>query len=215
MHLRDPYADNHEDRTSPRSTEVEFDREPRIVVGLFHDRRDAQDAARALRNAGFSDDRVGVAVPDIEGVPPSAPSRTNRRTRSDGTPRDSLAGGVLGVLSGVGSRMVPGVGPLLAAGWLGAAMLETRPDTGLADALRESGVAISDADHFEAGVRAGGALVSVHAGSRYLETRLILREYGADLGPTAFGELLRDDRDGDRRYHDDLSYAGPERRLSD
>jgi hypothetical protein len=103
------------------------------------------------------------------------------------------------------------------------------------------GVPEDDARYFETGLQEGRVLVTVDAGTRGPEARQILQECGADLGgavreatrdPDLFAsreEILVEDEEGlggagqagrevwrgsERRYHDDLSYLGPERRFS-
>ena len=43
---------------------TEVDRTGRTVVGLFRDRRHAEEAIRDLQASGFSDDRIGLAMQD-------------------------------------------------------------------------------------------------------------------------------------------------------
>jgi hypothetical protein len=43
---------------------TEVDRTGRTVVGLFRDRRHADEAIRDLRASGFPDDRIGLAMQD-------------------------------------------------------------------------------------------------------------------------------------------------------
>ncbi|MGH7526650.1 MAG: hypothetical protein ACREMX_08085, partial [Gemmatimonadales bacterium] len=89
------------------------------------------------------------------------------------------------------------------------------------------GVPEEDARHFDVGLRAGGTLVTVNAGTRTEEALGILQRHDVDFGPTGARRYLRQDssagadysgqRDlwsgADRRTRSDASYAGPERRL--
>jgi hypothetical protein len=50
-------------------------------------------------------------------------------------------------------------------------------------ALTKLGVPESAAQHFEAGFRAGGALITVDAGERAAEVLDLLKQYGGDPGP--------------------------------
>ncbi|MBA2627828.1 MAG: hypothetical protein H0U85_07430 [Gemmatimonadales bacterium] len=212
MRLRDPHTDQHEGRDTPRESPSSNDGTG-IVVALVHDRTAAQDAIGSLRHAGFAEDRVGVAVTALAREPLPEPSRSDLN-------ETGLVGGVLGLLSGVGGFLAPELGPVLAAGWLGPTVLDRGANghaadgpAGLFSVLERCGVSPRDIDYFREGLRAGGALVAVHAGRRAFEARIILREYGADLGPAAAAHLAREERESDRRYHDDLGYSGPERRF--
>jgi len=73
-------------------------------------------------------------------------------------------GGLAGLLAGLGMIAIPGIGPVVAAGWL-ASTLAVGAAGGLAGgmlgALTEAGVSEKDAHVYAEGVRRGGTLVSV------------------------------------------------------
>ena len=73
------------------------------------------------------------------------------------------AGGVVGLLTGLGLLAIPGVGPVVAAGWLaslavGAVVGGTAG--GIIGALTQAGTSKEDAYMYAEGVRRGGTLVS-------------------------------------------------------
>jgi hypothetical protein len=72
-------------------------------------------------------------------------------------------GGAAGVLAGLGLMAIPGVGPVVAAGWL-VAMLTGAAAGGLAGgligALTQAGVSREDANVYAEGVRRGGTMVT-------------------------------------------------------
>jgi hypothetical protein len=75
----------------------------------------------------------------------------------------ATAGGVVGLLTGLGLLAIPGVGPVVAAGWLvataaGAAVGGTAG--GIIGALTQAGTSEEDAYVYAEGVRRGGTLVS-------------------------------------------------------
>jgi len=75
----------------------------------------------------------------------------------------ATAGGVVGLLTGLGLLAIPGVGPVVAAGWLvataaGAAVGGTAG--GIIGALTQAGTSEEDAYLYAEGVRRGGTLVS-------------------------------------------------------
>jgi hypothetical protein len=75
----------------------------------------------------------------------------------------AAAGGVVGLLTGLGLLAIPGVGPVVAAGWLvataaGAAVGGTAG--GIIGALTQAGTSEEDAYLYAEGVRRGGTLVS-------------------------------------------------------
>jgi hypothetical protein len=73
-------------------------------------------------------------------------------------------GGVAGLLAGLGLLAIPGIGPVVAAGWLAstAAVAAAGGATGgLIGALTQSGIGEPEARNYAEGVRRGGTLVTV------------------------------------------------------
>jgi ElaB/YqjD/DUF883 family membrane-anchored ribosome-binding protein len=78
----------------------------------------------------------------------------------------ATVGGVVGILTGLGLLAIPGVGPLVAAGWLATTLAGVGVGAaagGLIGALVKSGVPHEQAEVFEENVRRGGTLVAVQA----------------------------------------------------
>src|SRR3981189_196390 len=75
----------------------------------------------------------------------------------------AAVGGAAGLLAGLGLMAIPGVGPVVAAGWL-ASTLAGAAAGGVAGsvvgALTQAGVSKEDADIYAEGLRRGGAAVS-------------------------------------------------------
>lgn len=72
-------------------------------------------------------------------------------------------GGTAGLLAGLGLLAIPGVGPVVAAGWLAATAAGAAAGAatgGVIGALSEAGVSRDDAETYAEGVRRGGTLVS-------------------------------------------------------
>ncbi len=72
-------------------------------------------------------------------------------------------GGTAGLLAGLGLLAIPGVGPVVAAGWLAATAAGAAAGAatgGVIGALTEAGVTNEDAETYAEGVRRGGTLVS-------------------------------------------------------
>lgn len=108
---------------------------------------------------------------------------------AEGAGEGATAGGVLGagagLLAGLGMLAIPGLGPVVAAGWLAATATGAAAGAiagglvgGLAGALTKEGVDKDEAEVYAENVRRGGALVVVrNAGSRRDEIERILSEY--------------------------------------
>jgi hypothetical protein len=72
-------------------------------------------------------------------------------------------GGAAGLLAGLGLLAIPGLGPVVAAGWLAATAVGAAAGAatgGIIGALTQAGVSKEDADTYAEGVRRGGTLVS-------------------------------------------------------
>jgi len=73
-------------------------------------------------------------------------------------------GGAAGLMAGLGLLAIPGLGPVVAAGWLAATALGAAAGAatgGVVGALTEAGVSKDEAPLYAEGIRRGGTLVSV------------------------------------------------------
>ncbi len=158
----------------------------RTVVGLFRGRSDAEAAIRDLKDAGFSDDRIGVAVQD-QGEQRDLVESTGG-TPAEGAATGALSGATVGGLIGLlGSLLIPGVGPIVVGGVLASALTGAGIGAaagGIIGALAGMGVPELDAKHFDLGLRSGGTLVTVDAGARTAEALALLERHGMDFGPS-------------------------------
>src|SRR4029434_10905322 len=79
-----------------------------------------------------------------------------------------VVGGALGLLAGIGALVIPGVGPLIAAGPIMAALSGAAVGAtvgGIAGALIGLGSPEYEAKRYEGKIREGNILISVHAES--------------------------------------------------
>ena len=75
-------------------------------------------------------------------------------------------GGAAGLLAGLGLLAIPGIGPVVAAGWLAATAAGAAAGGatgGIIGALSQAGIGKDDAQVYAEGVRRGGTLVTVRA----------------------------------------------------
>ncbi|HKS30462.1 MAG TPA: hypothetical protein VJS44_21730 [Pyrinomonadaceae bacterium] len=100
------------------------------VAGIFNSYVDASRAAENLRSAGISEDRINLLAPGtgLDELEKDVPT-TETEQPGMGKALGGAVGGALGVAGGLhmgaaaASLFVPGVGPILAAGIAGAALL--------------------------------------------------------------------------------------------
>src|SRR6186713_1009063 len=75
----------------------------------------------------------------------------------------AAVGGTAGLLAGLGLMAIPGIGPVVAAGWLAATAAGAAAGGiagGIVGALTQAGVSDEDAQVYAEGVRRGGTLVT-------------------------------------------------------
>src|SRR5580658_3054134 len=75
----------------------------------------------------------------------------------------AIAGGAVGVAAGLGMLAIPGVGPIVAAGWLAAlasGAVAGGAAGGIVGALVESGTSKENAELYVEALRRGGAIVT-------------------------------------------------------
>jgi hypothetical protein len=94
-------------------------------------------------------------------------------------------GGAAGLLAGLGLLAIPGLGPVVAAGWLASTAVGAAAGAatgGIIGALTEAGVSKEDASRYAEGIRRGGTLVSAKVADQD-RARLdqILHESSVDL----------------------------------
>src|ERR1700680_4231548 len=139
----------------------------KAVFGIAKTEEQAVHIINRLKEAGFSNNDVSVLLPD------RAATRDFAHEQHTKAPEGAVAGavaggaiaGVLGWLVGIGSLAIPGVGPLIAAGPIMAALSGAAAGGavgGLAGALVGLGIPEYEAKQYEGKVKNGNILISVH-----------------------------------------------------
>jgi hypothetical protein len=150
------------------------------ISRLYDSYAQATEAVRNLETAGVPHGDISIVSNNSDNWysentarrPTASPATVDRdhngvddRAQGAGTGAGigATAGGVVGLLTGLGLLAIPGVGPVVAAGWLaslavGAAVGGTAG--GLIGALTQAGTSKEDAFMYAEGVRRGGTLVS-------------------------------------------------------
>jgi len=154
-----------------------------MAVALFDDRDDAQDAINALRDAGFDASVISVIARDrdVQGRLAEDTGTEAGAAAATGAVAGGVLGGLAGWLVGIGALAIPGVGPIVAAGPLAAAiggMAIGAAGGGIIGALTGAGVPEDEARYYDEGFKRGGILVTVRAPGRYGEAMSMMREYG-------------------------------------
>jgi hypothetical protein len=175
----------------------------------MYDRYDeAESVVSALEVAGIPHGDISlVANADAHGRRTGHADATATGTgAATGAVAGTVVGGGLGLLAGIGALAIPGVGPVVAAGWLVATLAGAGVGAGaggLVGSLTGSGVNNDEAHVYAEGVKRGGSLVSVRADeSRASEIETILGHPGSADWQTrraSFGTDWRGVDDAERR----------------
>ncbi len=149
------------------------------IVGLFRQAEDARTAVEHLRGRGTPLNAVSmVAARDAEEAGEGEAAREAEK--------GALVGGLAGLMLGLTEITVPGVGPLLAGGWLVTTLLGAGVGAvsgGLIGALTDAGMAHEEAHRMQEGVMLGGALVTVRAADADIPriTDMLTRHHAATV----------------------------------
>src|ERR1700693_4229713 len=140
------------------------------VFGIYSTRNAAENAADAIVNAGFTTSDISVLLPENLGSKPIATEKSSKAPEgaATGGGTGAVLGGALGLLAGIGALAIPGVGPLIAAGPIMAALAGVGVGGavgGFTGALIGMGIPEFEAKRYEGRVQKGGILLSVHCDS--------------------------------------------------
>lgn len=147
------------------------------ITRLYDSYDDAKAAVNALETAGVPHGDISLVSNAADYADPEATqANTSEATATGGGTGATLGtvlGGGAGLLAGLGMLAIPGVGPIVAAGWLVATLAGAGVGAaagGLAGSLTGAGVSEADAHVHAEGVRRGGAVVTVRTDEAIQQT---------------------------------------------
>lgn len=140
-----------------------------------------------LRTVGVRDQDISVLFPDKQGTKQFAHEHNTKAPEgaATGAGVGGVTGGVLGLLAGIGALAIPGVGPLIAAGPIMAALSGAAVGAtvgGIAGGLIGMGIPEFEAKRYEESVKGGNILMSAHSESSEMTGRIkdIFKAGGAE-----------------------------------
>jgi hypothetical protein len=122
------------------------------IVRLYDQHTDAANAVRELQKAGVPERDISILSRDerVHGA-------------AHGAEIGAAVGGLAGLLTGLGLVAIPGIGPIVAAGWLATTLAGAAAGGwvgGALGALSEGGISGEEAHAIAEGLRRGGTLVT-------------------------------------------------------
>ena len=177
-----------------------------VITRMFESYSDASQAVTELESAGIAHGDISIVASNNEtssnAAAPVAYTDDNVATDPDapatgagaGASVGTLVGGGAGLLAGIGMLAIPGVGPVIAAGWLVATLTGAGVGAGfggLLGGLVGAGVPEEHAHVYAEGVRRGGTLVTVRAPEgQSAQAEAVLAKY-ATIDPATRGDEYR------------------------
>lgn len=143
-------------------------RKATAVMCIAQSHQQAEVIVNGLKAASFSANDISVLLPNRDGTKDFAYEHNTKAPEGAvaGIGAGGMIGGTVGVLAGLGLLVIPGLGALLAAGPLLAALSGAAAGAavgGVAGALIGVGIPEMEAKRYEGKVKGGNILISVLA----------------------------------------------------
>lgn len=133
----------------------------KTVIAYYNSRDDAENSVKQLRDKGFSDNEISILARDEEGSSSEDGGASfQNQNLTDGTMTGGAIGGLAGLAMGAGALLIPGFGPLIAAGPL-AGVLTGALTGGVAGGLVDYGIPEESSQKFERHLESGKVLAVI------------------------------------------------------
>ena len=162
------------------------------VFGIYATRSSAETATELLSRSGFPVADISILLPESLGTHDIGTEKATKAPEGTaaGAGTGAVLGGTLGLLAGIGALAIPGVGPLIAAGPIMAALAGMGVGGavgGVTGALIGLGIPEYEAKRYEGRIAKGGILLSVHCDTSEEIDRakeILKRSGGEDISST-------------------------------
>lgn len=160
----------------------------------------ASDAVHDLEAAGIPSAEISMVAnkhvariyADVHEMPKSA--------AGTGAGLGAAAGGTAGLLAGLGLLAIPGLGPVVAAGWAAAAAVGAVAGVaagagigGLVGVLRDTGMPVEHAHVYNEAVKRGGTLVTARVTDEQWKMADAILERHGPIDPHLRGDAYREE----------------------
>jgi hypothetical protein len=169
------------------------------VTALYDTYDSAVSAVNALEQSGVPHTDISIVSNNADNRYSKDRSTNAAEDAGKGAGVGAAVGGIGGLLTGLGLLAIPGVGPVVAAGWLVATAAGAATGAavggaagGLVGSLSSAGVPEHDANFYAEGVRRGGTLVTARVeDARASTAREILQRFKS-VDPAVRGAAYRE-----------------------
>jgi hypothetical protein len=174
----------------------------KAVFGIASTEAQAITIANDLKASGFAPAQISVLLPDKAGTRDFAHEQHTKAPEGAavGGGAGVILGGAVGWLLGIGALAIPGVGPLIAAGPIMAALAGAGAGAaagGLVGSLVGLGMPELEAKQYAGKIRDGNILISVHTDNSDERKRaedILKRDGATDISYTGESSVPRDQR---------------------
>ena len=170
----------------------------RTIAHTYSTYSEASSVVTALESAGIPHSDISIVSGDqaagptgsvmAPGMTSGDPAQGASTGAGTGATLGTVLGGGAGLLAGIGSLAIPGIGPLVAAGWLVAALTGAGVGAaagGLVGSLTGAGVSEADAQTYHSEVSSGRTLVTARVDeSQAAQVEQMMGKTGPMLGST-------------------------------
>ena len=176
------------------------------VIGIVETQIQAERIVDQLQQRGISSGDISVLFPDKRGSKDFAHEHNTKAPEGAvaGIGAGGVVGGTLGLLAGIGALAIPGVGPLIAAGPLMAALSGAAAGAavgGIAGGLIGLGIPEIEAKKYEGKLQSGNIVLAVHVdnGDEEKRAKELFRQQGAhDISSTSEASVPKPDESRSR-----------------
>lgn len=170
----------------------------KTVSALFDSYSAASSAVSALESTGIPHSDISIVANNSDNWHKGDTTSDVAEDAGKGAGVGAAVGGLGGLLTGLGLMAIPGVGPVVAAGWLAstaagavAGAVVGGAAGGIIGGLTDAGVPERDAHIYAEGVRRGGTLVTARVDdSRASAAQVVLDRHKA-VNLSARGDAYR------------------------
>ncbi len=162
------------------------------ITKVFATYDQAERAVTALEAAGIASSEISIVTNDKNGKHQADYGAVSEAGTGIGI--GAALGGTAGLLTGLGLMAIPGVGPVVAAGWLASTAVGAMAGGatgGIVGSLVSSGLDDDEAHVYSEALRRGGTLLSVRADDDEIDLVHATLDHNIPFDPEQLGSDYR------------------------